>query len=167
MADKLIIDLEKCRTCADCIAGGSWLGKPFLASVKRIRELAVFQYTCRRCELAPCMEICPVEALSKGADGIVSRSLVLCIACKSCVTVCPFGTLMNDFFDYRNFYQAYFYPDNQEDKNRLVASCPQQAISFGELQPDPKTNLYSLGDYILVREYAWEKLKEEPEVEPK
>ncbi|NMB70922.1 MAG: hypothetical protein GYA22_02070 [Bacteroidales bacterium] len=167
MADKLIIDLEKCRECTECSAGNSWLGKPFFAPVKRIREMAVFQFTCRRCESAPCIEVCPVEALAKGPDGVVTRSLVLCVACNSCVAACPFGTLMNDFFDYRMIYAGYFYPEHQEERTRLIASCPQQALSFGSEQPDPSKNLWPLGEHILIREYTWEKLKEEPEVEPK
>lgn len=167
MTDKLIIDLEKCRTCSECSAGNSWLGKPFFTTVHRIRELAVFQFTCRRCESAPCIEVCPVKALAKGPDGVIARSMTLCVACKSCVAVCPFGTLMNDFFDYRMVYADYYYPESQEERKRLIASCPRQALIFGEVQPDPKKNLWLLNEQILIREYTWEKLKEEPEVEPK
>ncbi|MCI0523200.1 MAG: 4Fe-4S binding protein, partial [Bacteroidales bacterium] len=62
--------------------------------LKTIRELATFRFTCRRCEDAPCIAVCPADALEKDSDGVIMRHTNLCVSCKSCVTICPFGTMM-------------------------------------------------------------------------
>lgn len=49
---------------------------------------------CRHCEDAPCVVVCPTKALSKpAAEGPVLLDQQLCIGCKSCVLVCPFGVI--------------------------------------------------------------------------
>ena len=48
---------------------------------------------CRHCGKPPCMEVCPVGAISKRSDGIVLFSDKLCIGCKICIEACPFGAL--------------------------------------------------------------------------
>jgi len=47
---------------------------------------------CQQCEDAPCVAICPQDALSR--DPVLDRVVLnydLCIGCKMCVTACPFG----------------------------------------------------------------------------
>jgi len=47
---------------------------------------------CRHCEAAPCAVICPTGAISKrGFDGPVVINEKLCIGCRSCILVCPYG----------------------------------------------------------------------------
>jgi Fe-S-cluster-containing hydrogenase component 2 len=47
---------------------------------------------CQQCEDAPCIAVCPVDALSRDATlGRVVLDYDLCIGCKLCVTACPFG----------------------------------------------------------------------------
>jgi Fe-S-cluster-containing dehydrogenase component len=41
--------------------------------LKTIRELATFRFTCRKCEDAPCIAVCPADALEKDQDGVVER----------------------------------------------------------------------------------------------
>ena len=103
MAQKILIDLVKLRAA---LVEKSDLNLPeaiFYLSpnnngLKTIRELATFRYSCRKCEDAPCIAVCPSEALEKDEEGIITRYTNLCISCKSCVTICPFGTMMTDFF---------------------------------------------------------------------
>ena len=50
--------------------------------------------TFQQCKDAPCMEGCPVKAISR--EPLLNRVMVnqdLCIGCKTCVTVCPFGAM--------------------------------------------------------------------------
>jgi Fe-S-cluster-containing hydrogenase component 2 len=56
--------------------------------------LAGFQLPmlCQQCEEAPCIAVCPKNALSR--DTTLDRVVLdydLCIGCKICVTACPFG----------------------------------------------------------------------------
>ncbi|HWR25107.1 MAG TPA: 4Fe-4S dicluster domain-containing protein [Methanosarcina sp.] len=46
--------------------------------------------TCRQCENAPCVLVCPTKALSQDADtGFVSHNPEHCVDCWTCSTVCP------------------------------------------------------------------------------
>ena len=51
---------------------------------------------CNHCTDAPCVEICPVEALFIRTDGIVDFDNRRCIACKSCMQACPYDALYID-----------------------------------------------------------------------
>ncbi len=55
------------------------------------RSFAVLR--CNQCSAAPCVTICPVTALSKGASGIVDVDSAACVGCKSCMQACPYDAL--------------------------------------------------------------------------
>jgi Fe-S-cluster-containing hydrogenase component 2 len=47
---------------------------------------------CQQCEEAPCIAVCPREALSHDPNlARVALNYDLCIGCKLCVMACPFG----------------------------------------------------------------------------
>jgi len=49
---------------------------------------------CRHCENAPCLMVCPTEAVHReGERGPVLIDEARCIGCKLCMTVCPFGVI--------------------------------------------------------------------------
>ena len=51
---------------------------------------------CHHCAKAPCLESCPVDAISKDPRGIVLIDNTLCIGCKECIEACPFGAMQFD-----------------------------------------------------------------------
>lgn len=94
--------------------------------------------SCYNCEEAPCIDVCPTDALHRDENGLVQVDQDVCIGCSYCSWACPFG--------------APQYPDEGSttggsgvmDKcttceSRLeegedpacVANCPTDALMFG------------------------------------
>ena len=132
MAKKLYIDMTKCRECEECVVECVYDHHPVNRGLKSLLETAAFQFTCRRCEDAPCIEVCPADALERNSEGMVERALNLCVACKSCVAICPFGTLMTQFFDFIN-EQERSCPANRERSKRE----PKQQVFLKGNRSDP------------------------------
>jgi Fe-S-cluster-containing hydrogenase component 2 len=123
-----------------------------------IREWAAFRFSCRRCTGSPCIDACPAGALEKDDEGMIVRAPNLCISCKSCVVICPFGTMMNDFFSYhRDFDNEYDLTDAQE-LEIFMRDAPEGAVTFTDEEEDPDKHIYRLTSNILVKERIWEQL---------
>ena len=160
MARKILIDMIKLRAV---MAENSALTLPeayFYPSanhngLKTIRELATFRYTCRKCEDAPCIAVCPADALEKDKDGIVERHTNLCVSCKSCVTICPFGTMMTDFFTHHRNRDLFYDLSDSKELERFITACPQGTVTLTEEDESPEKNIYSLNEKVLVREYLY------------
>ncbi|MFC6717705.1 4Fe-4S dicluster domain-containing protein [Natrialbaceae archaeon GCM10025810] len=63
---------------------------------------------CYHCENAPCVSVCPTDALQKQDDGFVTVSDDLCVGCQYCLSGCPFG--------------APQFPDSDDGKARLFGT---------------------------------------------
>jgi len=160
MAQKILIDLEKLRSplghsCDESPPEGFCGFSSNSQGLKSIRELAVFQFTCRRCSEAPCIEVCPADALEKDDRGIISRSTNLCISCKSCVVICPFGTMMTDFFEYHRNKENYYDLSDEKELELWIRNSPQGAVTRVDMEEDPEQHIYKLSEHILVRERMW------------
>jgi Fe-S-cluster-containing dehydrogenase component len=107
-------------------------------SVKR--HFAVLR--CNHCSKAPCVTICPVNALEKRAsDGIVDIDKRACIGCRACMQACPYDAIyLNE--DTGSVEKCHFCAHRVE--NRLepacVIVCPVQAIVVGDLH-DPHSRI--------------------------
>ena len=161
MAKKILIDLEILRKprgeSCDISPPEGFLGFSLDGQgLKSIRELAVFQFTCRKCSYAPCISVCPADALEKDEGGIISRATNLCISCKSCVVICPFGTIMTDFFEYHRDEENYYDLSDEEELEMWIRQSPEGAVSRVEMDEDPEKHIYKLNEHILVRERMWE-----------
>lgn len=64
--------------------------KPRLKLVKNLTLTAPVQ--CRQCENAPCVNVCPTNALVYDRNT-VQFLVERCIGCQSCVIACPFGAM--------------------------------------------------------------------------
>ena len=123
---------------------------------KSIREVALFQFTCRKCSDAPCINVCPSDALEKDENEIISRATNLCISCKSCVVICPFGTIMNDLFEYVTDKDNFFDLSDEKELEIWMRQSPKGAVTRVDMNEDPEQHIYKLNDHILVRERMWE-----------
>jgi Fe-S-cluster-containing hydrogenase component 2 len=128
--------------------------------LKTIRELAIFRFTCRRCEDAPCISVCPTEALEKDKDGVIMRHTNLCVSCKSCVTICPFGTMMTDFFKHHRNRDLFYNLCDDEQVKKFVAACPPGTAMLTDGNEKPGEHIYKLNDKVLIREYIYTTEKE-------
>lgn len=160
MAERILIDLTKYRfpigESCDHSPPEGYFNNPDTVGLKSIRELAVFRFTCRRCEEAPCIAVCPADALEKDPDGIISRSINLCVSCKSCVTICPFGTMMTDFFKHHRDKKNYFDIHNKSELEKFIRNSPEGTVSIVDMDEDPEHNIYKLDDHILIKEFSWD-----------
>lgn len=162
---KLLIDLNKYRecsyrTCDQGVPDGILTGNPNTNGRKSIRELAVFAYSCRRCKDAPCISVCPEEALKKDENGMIIRSTNLCVACKSCVSICPFGTMMTDFFAYKGNPDDYYNLSDPQERELFVKDSPEGAVIFTDQEKDENNNIYELIPGILIKDNSWGEIKE-------
>ncbi|QSW99287.1 4Fe-4S dicluster domain-containing protein [Haloterrigena alkaliphila] len=63
---------------------------------------------CYHCENAPCVSVCPTNALQKEDDGFVTVHDDLCVGCQYCLSGCPFG--------------APQFPDSDDGAARIVGT---------------------------------------------
>jgi Fe-S-cluster-containing hydrogenase component 2 len=97
----LKIDHEKCTGCRlcelVCAVRHDGISNPVRSRIKVIKWEADGVYvpmSCQQCQDAPCMVGCPVGALSRDENlGRVAVDYDLCIGCRTCVSVCPFGAM--------------------------------------------------------------------------
>ncbi len=155
MGKKLLIDLLKLRELEDIKMDGVFREGESFKVFKTIRELATFQFTCRKCENAPCVNACPAEALEKDDNGIVTRAVNLCIRCKSCIVICPFGTMMNDLFEVKTSGYRFFDLKDEKEMTEFAKAFPKDVVSIVEMEENPDEKIYQLNDKILVKELMW------------
>jgi len=157
---QILIDMIKLRKAmadnpALAVAEGFLSKSGNKEGLKTIRELASFRYTCRKCEDAPCISVCPAEALEKDDNGIIERHLNLCISCKSCVTICPFGTMMTDFFKHHRNKDLFYDLTDKQELELFVKASPEGTVTITDAAESPADNIYMLNDIVLIREYLY------------
>lgn len=108
MGKIIVVDIERCLACRSCeiacAVAHSHSGvleeavKESPGPQKRVSVEAAGQFgvpiQCRHCEDAPCIAVCPTKAIHRQQDeGPVLIDQSLCIGCKFCLMVCPFGVI--------------------------------------------------------------------------
>ena len=78
----LVVDFEKCTGCRECELACSIMhegvSNPDRSRIKIIKwewEGRYVPMTCQQCESAPCMEICPVKAISRDEINLFLKYL--------------------------------------------------------------------------------------------
>ncbi len=97
----LSIDHEKCTGCRlcelVCAVKHDGISNPIRSRIRVVKWEAEGVYvpmSCQQCEEAPCMTGCPSGAISRSESmGRVEVDYELCIGCRTCVSVCPFGAM--------------------------------------------------------------------------
>ena len=158
MAKRLFIDLELCRKCRSCRIPCSYFYHPGNEGAVYLREIAEFAATCRRCEDAPCVKVCPTDALEKQDGGLVRRYNLRCVSCKTCCHACPFGVILPEVIPYAlsrcDFCIGRLEPG---DVPVCVGSCAENAIQYGQFEPDPEKHRVLVGEHLVVHAIPWKK----------
>lgn len=93
----VIAEPRQCIGCNTCMAACTQVHKAQgLQSHPRLTVTRTAEGTapilCHHCEDAPCARVCPVNAITHGADAIVLDEKT-CVGCKMCALACPFGAI--------------------------------------------------------------------------
>lgn len=101
MSRHIEVNLEKCTACRICefVCSTHHFGEvnpsKSRVNVKIVsKDFFYYPVVCQQCGNAPCMEVCPKDALvineETGAIEVVEEN---CIGCRMCVRACPFGAM--------------------------------------------------------------------------
>jgi len=96
---------------------------------------------CNHCTDAPCVTICPVNALKKRPDGIVDVDRDACIGCRACMQACPYDAIyLNE--DLGAVEKCHFCAHRIEKglEPACVTVCPVGAIIPGDFD-DPSSRV--------------------------
>ncbi len=109
MIEHIRVTPDKCRACrrceVACIAAHHNMSfkeamkhRDVLVSRVQVVKAEGLKTTvrCHQCQPAPCCNVCPTGALQQEEDGRIRFSEELCIACKMCISACPYGTISLD-----------------------------------------------------------------------
>lgn len=117
-----------------------------------LRAFLIHLPQCFHCDNAPCVSVCPTNALHYDEDTrIVRLDKSLCIGCKNCVRACPFNAIYIDPRD--QLADKCTFCEHRVRSGLLpacVAVCPTEARIFGDLD-DPTSLIGSLARKGLLK----------------
>ncbi len=154
-----LIDVTKCMACKGCqVACKQWNQLPaveteFTGSYENPADLDFVTwsrvkfnehanngevkwyfnfFSCMHCTEAGCMEICPVDAISRTDTGAVIINHEECIACGACTGACPFEIPRGPEVD-EKAYKCNFCLHRVAAGYATACSkaCPSGAVTFG------------------------------------
>jgi len=107
MDKALMINHEKCTGCRlcelVCAVKHDGVSNPTRSRIKVMKwemEGLYIPMSCQQCEDAPCESGCPVGAISRNESlNRVEVDHEVCIGCRTCVSVCPFGAMTFNAID--------------------------------------------------------------------
>jgi Fe-S-cluster-containing dehydrogenase component len=118
---------------------------------------------CNQCDNPPCVQVCPVGATFKTAEGVVLVDDSRCIGCRYCVQACPYGARY--LHPVRKTAEKCTFCYHRIRKGLLPACvevCPVQARIFGDLATNasPLTRFKRMNRLQVLKPY----LNTEPKV---
>lgn len=138
----MLFDKQRCFGCNACVvACQQEYGLPAQIRFNRVEldfkgltgptradlDLEFKPMVCVQCTTAPCLNVCPVGAISRGAGDLVLTDRRKCIGCRLCTTStgCPHG--MRSMDSYGKAVKCDFCEDRGETEPYCVKTCPAKA----------------------------------------
>ena len=118
--EKISVNSTLCDGCMNC---ESMCESVHTASrIKIIKhDSAYYSIVCQHCENAPCITICPTDAITE--EGVATDK---CIGCGLCVMVCPFGAMTYT----ASIAEKCDLCADREEGPACVKACTKRAISI-------------------------------------
>ncbi|GAC1413725.1 MAG: 4Fe-4S dicluster domain-containing protein [Burkholderiaceae bacterium] len=90
---------------------------------------------CKHCTDAPCMVVCPTNAIMKTEFETVYIQQDTCNGCRDCVAACPFGVISMSAQDKKAHKCTLCYDRLQHQLEPACAkACPTKSIIFGDTE---------------------------------
>ena len=130
MSKKLTVIPEQCSGCKICelVCSINHFGvnNPKKAAIRVIitypHPVMRMPVVCGHCKVPTCVDVCPVDALSR-KDGVVHLDKEVCISCYKCIGACPFGAIYaHEDCDYP------IHCDMCDGDPECVKKCPKGAL---------------------------------------
>lgn len=129
----LAVDYHKCFGCRICEQWCSLSHHGVISpaktrvKVQRIEKNgANIPIICTQCNPAPCITICPENALSRDEKtGAIRVNNDLCIACRKCMVACPNGAISLDTNG-----ETVLICDLCKGKPQCVDKCPTNSLTY-------------------------------------
>ena len=119
----LVIDLNRCTRCDDCVKGcaDTHSGIPrFVREGEKVKDFLVTR-ACYHCEDPVCLVGCPTGAIRRTAVGdVVAINDDLCIGCMSCANNCPYDAIT--MVEQGGAWPADMIPEGLRGQPRLLAT---------------------------------------------
>ena len=119
----LVIDLNTCTRCDDCVRGcaDTHDGVPrFVREGDKYENLLITR-ACNHCRDPVCLVGCPTGAIRRAAVGdVVEIDPKLCIGCASCSNNCPYDAIV--MYDTGEVWPANAVPEALRGKDRQLAT---------------------------------------------
>ncbi|RLF51353.1 MAG: aldehyde:ferredoxin oxidoreductase [Thermoplasmata archaeon] len=123
---------EKCTGCLECEKTCSQVhfktreggDKSAIKIIKTGETTSYEMHVCNQCGL--CIDLCPVEALTRRKNGVVWLDRETCIGCQSCVGFCPSNVMMKS--------KARIEPFKCISCGSCVRACPTEALELVEVK---------------------------------
>jgi len=155
VAKFIVIDETRCLACGQCMIECAMAHTEAATLIEALSADATVQprihiepcgefvipVQCRHCEDAPCIEVCPKDAIQRPVpNGPVLLDSEECVGCKLCVAACPFGAIYLPRGDSKIVVKCDLCIARTEagEEPACVAGCPTGALQFRELDDDDK-----------------------------
>lgn len=119
---------EKCKGCLECEKACSMVhfktneGKE-KSAIRIYKTENVYQmHVCDQRGL--CLDMCPVNAITRRKNGVVWLEKTICIGCQACVGFCPIGAMRKS--------EAWIEPFKCISCGACVRACPEHALELTE-----------------------------------
>lgn len=175
----LFIDPDKCTGCHSCemacavahTGSGSLfnalLNHEALTPRNRVLQIGEVKMTtqCRQCEDAPCVKVCPTGATYQ-TSTYTAVNPNLCIACKLCMMVCPFGAIkITNFQENEQTKRVAMKCDlciGRPGGPACVEACPTHAISIMHPKEVQEAAIHASAERYLAAVKAQAKISQQP-----
>lgn len=140
-------DLSRCSGCMACVVAcmdqndtpEDGLAYRQLIKLEKgqypTARIAFVSLACFHCNEAPCLLVCPREAIFRDeASGVITVDEDLCIGCRACAMVCPFGAPR--FADGGAMHKCNLCIERvaHNMEPACVHTCTTKALGFGSLE---------------------------------